>query len=300
LRRTSSSIAISSIEARPLEDEGLIVLERITGPADPRIAEYRDVAEPELVRSRGLFVAEGRLVVRRLIEDGRYRVRSVLVSDASFRSLEATLALAGEQVPVYLCETADFLAVTGHDLHRGCLALVERPAPVTVDAILEAVSRVSVATLVVLEALTNADNVGAVFRSAAALGAAGVLISPTCCDPLYRKAIRTSMAATLRLPFARVERWPGGVETLRASGFTIVALTPRDPSITLDRLADEQRPPRIALLVGTEGPGLTPAAEAVSDVRVRIPIAPDVDSLNLAVAVGIALYGLRETRVRAV
>jgi tRNA G18 (ribose-2'-O)-methylase SpoU len=269
--------------------------ERITGPADPRIADYRDVAEPDLVRSRGLFVAEGRLVVRRLIEARRYRLRSVLVSDASYRSLETTLASAGERVPIYLCETADFLGITGYDLHRGCLALVERPAPLSVEAVLEAVMLGSKprVTVVVLEAVTNADNVGAVFRDAAALEAAAVLISPTCCDPLYRKAIRTSMAATLRLPFARVERWPGGLERLRASGFMLVALTPRDPSITLDQFTDAPRPARIALLIGTEGPGLTRAAESEADVRVRIPIAPGVDSLNLAVAAGIALYRLR-------
>jgi tRNA G18 (ribose-2'-O)-methylase SpoU len=271
------------------------VLERITGPADPRIAEYRTVAEPQIVRSRGLFVAEGRLVVRRLIEERRYRLQSVLVSEASYRSLETALASAGERLPVYLCETADFLGITGHDLHRGCLALVERPTPLTLDRILEQVTSSfnRRGILVVLEAVTNADNVGAVFRNAAALGADAVLISPTCCDPLYRKAIRTSMAATLRLPFARVDEWPDGLAALRASGFTIVALTPRDPSITLDLFADAPRPARIALLVGTEGPGLTPAAEAAADFRVRIPIAPEVDSLNLAVAVGIALYRIR-------
>ncbi len=267
--------------------------ERITGPGDQRVADYRDMAEPELVRSRGLFVAEGRVVVRRLIEEGRYRLRSVLVNDASYRSLETTLASAGEQVPIYLCATADFLGITGHDLHRGCLALVERPTPPTVDGILDVVTLKPRATLVVLEAVTNADNVGAVFRNAAALGADAMLLSPTCCDPLYRKAIRTSMAATLRLPFARLERWPDGLDAMRASGFTIVALTPREPSIELGLFADSPRPARIALLIGTEGPGLSPAAEAAADLRVRIPIAPEVDSLNLAVAAGIALYCLR-------
>jgi tRNA G18 (ribose-2'-O)-methylase SpoU len=274
-----------------------MVLERITGPADPRVADYRDVAEPELVRSRGLFVAEGRLVVRRLIEEGRYRLRSVLVNDAAYRSLEPALAPDRERVPIYLCATPDFLGITGHDLHRGCLALVERPTPLTVGGILDAVAVKARATLVVLEAVTNADNIGAVFRNAAALGADAVLLSPACCDPLYRKAIRTSMAATLRLPFARVERWPDGLAALRASGYTIVALTPRDPSIALGRFADAPRPARIALLIGTEGPGLTPAAEAAADLRVRIPIAPECDSLNLAVTAGIALYGLRTRSV---
>jgi tRNA G18 (ribose-2'-O)-methylase SpoU len=286
LRRTSRNFAISSTE-------WLTVLERITGPADPRIVDYRDMAEPELVRSRGLFVAEGRLVVRRLIADGRYRLQSVLVNDASYRSLETALASSGGRVPIYLCATADFLGITGYDLHRGCLALVERPTPLTVGGILDAVTMKPRATLVVLEAVTNADNVGAVFRNAVAMGADAVLLSPACCDPLYRKAIRTSMAATLRLPFARVEQWPDGLEAMRSSGFTIVALTPRDPSIAIGLFADAPRPDRIALLIGTEGPGLTPAAEAAADLRVRIPIAPECDSLNLAVAAGIALYCLR-------
>ena len=149
------------------------------------------------------------------------------------------------------------------------------------------------ATFVVLEGITNADNVGGVFRNAAAFGADAVVLSSTCCDPLYRKAIRTSMAATLRVPYARAERWPGDLDQLRGHGFSIVALTPREPSITLDELAQGPRPPKIAWLVGTEGEGLTAAAASLADHQVRIPIAPDVDSLNLAVAVGISLYRLR-------
>ncbi len=146
----------------------------------------------------------------------------------------------------------------------------------------------------VLEGVSNADNVGGVFRNAAAFGADGVLLSPTCCDPLYRKAIRTSMAATLRVPFARAgaDDWPGALTSVKAAGFTIVALTPRQPSETLAAFTSRPRPARIALLVGTEGDGLTPEAEAAADYRVRIPIAGGIDSLNLAVATGIALYSL--------
>ena len=201
------------------------------------------------------------------------------------------------QTPVYMCDAADFLGITGHDIHRGCLALVERPPARTVGGLLSTVEeRAAVgsrATFVVLEGITNADNVGGVFRNAAAFGADAVVLSSTCCDPLYRKAIRTSMAATLRVPYARAERWPGDLDRLRGHGFSIVALTPREPSITLDELAQGPRPPKIAWLVGTEGEGLTAAAASLADHHVRIPIAPDVDSLNLAVAVGIALYRLR-------
>ena len=277
--------------------------DRITGADDPRIAEYRAVAEPELVRSRGLFVAEGRLVVRRLIEDGRFTVRSLLVSDAAVRSLGPALDALPAAVPVYICDAPDFLGITGHDIHRGCLALVERPAALSVHELLTSVAqRLSAAsradagltpcaTVIILESVTNADNVGGVFRNAAAFGAGGLLLSPSSCDPLYRKAIRTSMAATLRVPFARVDPWPGGLEQLRAAGFSIVALTPREPALTLDAFAP-QRPQKIALLLGTEGDGLSAPAESMADVRVRIPIAPAVDSLNLAVASGIALHRL--------
>jgi tRNA G18 (ribose-2'-O)-methylase SpoU len=249
------------------------------------------------VRSRGLFVAEGRLIVRRLIEDRRHTLRSLLVSDAAYRALEAVLVPIAAQTPVYVCDAAAFLGITGHDIHRGCLALVERPPARSVGDLLSSISQGfsprSTATLIVLEGITNADNVGGVFRNAAAFGADAVVLSSTCCDPLYRKAIRTSMAATLRIPYARAQRWPGDLDLLRAHGFTIVALTPREPSITLDELARGPRPPKIAWLVGTEGEGLTAAAASLADQHVRIPIAPEVDSLNLAVAVGIALYRLR-------
>ena len=130
---------------------------------------------------------------------------------------------------------------------------------------------------------------------AAAFGAGAVLLSPACCDPLYRKAIRTSMAAVLRVPFARLDAWPHGLVCLREAGFTIVALTPRAPARSLEEFSARPRPERIALVVGTEGEGLSPALEEIADVRVRIPIADDVDSLNVAVAAGIALYALRRS-----
>src|SRR5262249_40130935 len=140
-----------------------------------------------------------------------------------------------------------------------------------------------------LESIANADNVGGIFRNAAAFGVDGVLLSPACCDPFYRKAIRTSMAATLRVPFARADPWPQPLVRLREAGFTIVALTPREPATRLDQFVASAQQGKMALLVGNEGEGLTLAAEHAADVRVRIPIAPGIDSLNVAVAVGIAL-----------
>jgi tRNA G18 (ribose-2'-O)-methylase SpoU len=254
---------------------------------DPRLADYRGVSDPELARSRGLFVAEGRLVLKRLIADGRYRLRSVLVSEAARRDLEPSLARVASEAPIFVCDTAVFTRVTGYHLHRGCLALVERPPQRSLDDVLRLVN-----LAVVLEGVANADNVGGVFRNAAAFGAGAVLLDPTCCDPLYRKAIRTSMGATLVTPFARLGEWPSSLNALREAGFTLVALTPREPSEAIDAFVARPRPPRCALIVGAEGVGLTPAVESMANHRVRIPIAPEVDSLNLAVAAGIALHRL--------
>jgi tRNA G18 (ribose-2'-O)-methylase SpoU len=265
-----------------------VAIERIVLAGDPRIAAYRDVSDAELVRQRGLFVAEGRHVVRRVIEDGRDRVQSLLVSDAALRSLESVLDALPPDVSIYVCAADGFLGITGHNIHRGCLALVERPPALTVAALIA-----DARLIVVLEAVANADNVGGVFRNAAAFDASGVILSPTCCDPLYRKAIRTSMGAALRVPFARAQDWPGVLSQVRAAGFTIVALTPHEPSEPLDAFQVRTRPDRVALVLGAEGAGLTPSVEATADHRVRIPTSDGVDSLNLAVAAGIVLYSLR-------
>lgn len=250
---------------------------------DPRLEDYRTLTDAELLLRRGLFVAEVRLGAGRVIEDG-HAVVSLLLNEAAFRALETSLAAIPEDAPVYICETDEFRAITGFNLHRGCLALAKRPPERAANEIVDGAH-----LILVLEGVTDADNVGSAFRNAAAFGADGVLLSPTCCDPLYRKAIRTSMGSVLRMPYARLAHWPGDLATLKANGFTLVALTPRDSAIDLQ--ACEKRP-RMALLVGTEGPGLTPDAEAMADVRVRIPIHRNVDSLNLATATGIALHYL--------
>jgi tRNA G18 (ribose-2'-O)-methylase SpoU len=268
-----------------------MAVERLAGPDDPRVEEYREMSDAQLVRERGLFVAEGRFVVQRLIEDGLHRVRSVLVSEAARRQLEPVLERLTDDVPIYVCAQEDFRGITGFNIHRGCLALAEPREEMPMAALLE-----SAASLLVLEGVTNADNVGGAFRNAAAFGADGVLLSPTCCDPLYRKAIRTSMGATLRVPFVRTRSWPASLGEMRAAGLTVVALTPRDEAEDLERFVDRHGASRMALLVGTEGTGLTAAAEAASDCRVRIPIRGDVDSLNLATSAGIALYEIARRR----
>src|SRR5262245_55772101 len=197
----------------------MALFERITGPDDPRVADYRTIAEPELLRSRNLFVADGRLVVKRLLTDARWKVRSVLVSDAAARQLATALSALPRETPVFVTGASDFLGITGHNIHRGCLALVERPRAVVLG---ELTGTIRVA--IVLEDVTNADNVGGVFRNAAALGAGAVMLSPRCCSPLYRKAVRTSMGAVLSVPFVHFDEWPAPLADLRRNGFTLVAL----------------------------------------------------------------------------
>ena len=246
---------------------------------DPRLDDYRGVSDAQLLRRRNRFVGEGRLVVGRLMAGG-HPVVSVLVTEASFNALAEPLSALPAGVPVYVCESEGFRSITGFNLHRGCLAVAERPA----DRTMTEVTR-DARVVLVLEGVTDADNVGSAFRNAAAFGAS-VLLSPTCCDPLYRKAIRTSMGGTLDVPYARIADWPSQLSALRDQGFTIAALTPRQPTIELKTCAPAAR---IALLVGSEGPGLTDAVMHMADICVRIPTSGRVDSLNLATATGIAL-----------
>ena len=261
----------------------------IVSAGDPRVGLYAAVRDPQLARVHQLFVAEGRLVVQRLVDDRRYRVHSVLVTETACQALAASLASLPEQVPVYVTPADVMTAIAGFNIHRGCLALAERPPAPDLDLLLRD-SRL----LVVLEDVTDADNVGAVFRNAAAFGVDALLLSPSACDPLYRKAIRTSMAASLRIPFARLEDWPAQLGSLERAGFTLVALTPAAPSETVAEFCAAPRPGRLALLVGTEGAGLTAGALAAATRRVRIPIDERIDSLNLAAATAVVLSRLSE------
>ena len=260
---------------------------RLRSLDDPRVAEYRSIGDPDLLRTRGLFVAEGRLVVERLVGSGQYRIRSLLLSDAALAALRPVVDPIRDEVGIYVCETSAFLGLTGLNIHRGCLALVERAA---LPDVLDVTSNAK--TIVILEGVANPDNVGGVFRCAAAFGADAVILSPRCCDPLYRKAVRTSMGATLRVPFARMAQWPHGLNDLRALGVVIIALAAHLPALPLDDLAAKGRPERLALLLGSEGVGLSSEALRLADLRVRIPVVEAVDSLNVFVAAGIALSRL--------
>lgn len=251
---------------------------------DPRIAAYRNVPDRELLERCGLFVAEGRLVVRRLLTTSPLRARSVMVTEAARSSLSDILP--ADSLPICVVSQAVMNEVTGFDLHRGCLAIGERPAPADWRALAARVRRV-----VILERVGNADNVGAIFRNAMAFGVDAVLLGPDCVDPLYRKAIRTSMAATLMLPFARIEPWPDGLRMLRDQGCATIALTPAYGAAGLREVAScVTTHTSWAVVLGHEGDGLTPAAMEACEYRARIPIIPSVDSLNVATAAAIALY----------
>ena len=262
----------------------------VTGTDDPRLADYRNVPDPDLLRSRGLFIAEGRHVVRRLLTSTRFRTRSLLLTPAARLGLADVLSSA-PSLPVFVVSQEAMNSVTGFNIHRGCLAAGERPAPARWEDVAAGAAR-----LVVAEQVANADNVGGIFRNAAAFGAGGVLLGPACADPLYRKAIRTSMGATLQAPFAAMEDWPADLSRLKALGFGLWALT---PSADARPLWHEDPPARVALLVGHEGEGLSEAALAAADVRARIPMAEGADSLNVATAVAVALYEITASTSRS-
>ena len=253
-------------------------------PNDPRLAPFRDIGDSEMRRRDGLFLAEGRLVVGRLLTESRYRTRAVLVSETAHAALDAVLGRGDEALEVFVVPTAWMEGLTGFNMHRGCLAVGERGAAVAWRDVAKEARR-----LLMLEGVGNPDNVGGLFRTARALGVDGVLLGPGTGDPLYRKAIRVSCGAALTLPYAVATPWPDVIRSLVADGVEVWALTPAGAATALDEVVARGVPGRLALLVGAEGPGLTDASQMLASERVRIPIAPDADSLNVTVAAGIAL-----------
>lgn len=252
---------------------------------DSALEPYRLVARPADLSREGLFVVEGRLVLPRLLAS-RYRVHSVLVSDAAHDALAPLLA-AHPDVRVLVKPAGAINEIAGYDFHRGCLALGYREMAAT-RRLLEP-GAWSLGPMVILERVSNPDNIGGIFRSAHAFGAGAVLLGPGCGDPLYRKAIRTSMGATLDVPWAALDRWPDDLAAVRERVGALIALT-TDPSAPplRDVVRDSARP--IAFLLGSEGFGLS--GEALSFAQpARIPMSnPNADSLNVAAAASIALY----------
>jgi len=264
---------------------------RIADPADPRLADFRDLTtadrRPDRPGGRGLVIAEGVVVVRRLLAS-RYPVRALLGVAPRFDELRADLAdLAGRcglAAPAYVTSAEVMARVVGFHLNRGVLAVADRPGPVTADEVIRDATR-----LAVLEGVGDSENLGALFRNAAALGVDGVLIAPGCGDPLYRRSVRVSMGHVLAVPFCPITPWPDGLDLLRANGFRILALTPRAGATAL---RDVPTGGKVAILLGTEGDGLTEAAIAAADAAVRIPMVDGVDSLNVATAAAVAFYAL--------
>jgi tRNA G18 (ribose-2'-O)-methylase SpoU len=260
---------------------------RIEDDGDPRLADYARLTDVELRRrsepERGLFVAEGEKVVRRALDAG-YRPRSFLLAPKWLESLADVVDAA--DAPAYVAREDVLERVTGYHVHRGALAAMHRrPLPDVAELMSAADS------LVVLEDVNDHANIGAIFRAAAALGVGAAVLSPRCADPLYRRAVKVSMGAVFSLPYARMASWYDGLAELRAAGFQVLALTPDPQAVPLGSL-DPATIGRWALLFGAEGPGLTRRWLTAADLRVRIPMARGVDSLNVAAAAAVVCYAL--------
>lgn len=270
---------------------------RIDALDDPRIADYRNLKDARLARDRGRFVVEGRGNLRVLLERSAFLPDSILLSERAWAGLEVELAEAAPACPVFVASQSVLDEIVGFAIHRGVLAACPRsplPAPLVLarGAIEQARSRGRSARFVLLEGLTNHDNVGGILRSAMALGADAVLLCPRTCDPLYRKAIRTSMGGSLVVPFARANDFGALLDGLVDLGVSVVALDPDPKGIDLAVLGT-QTVGDAALLLGTEGEGVSADALSRATHRVRIDMEPGVDSLNVSVAAAIALHRLR-------
>ncbi len=292
------------MRAGPASEHTLGVLIPIDNPADPRVAEYvrlhrgsdesaqaGTVARGAQTRDPDCFVAEGELIAR-LAVGSRFPVRSMLMSSAKVESMHDLIEQLAPGTPIYVAEPRLMSDIVGFKFHRGALVCCARAGALSVEA---AVTNAT--AVVVLEQVSNFDNLGGIFRSVSALGGQrpAVLLSPGCCDPLYRKCIRVSMGHALRVPFAQInaENWPGALGTLAADGFSVIGLSTGPGAHTLHAIPPE-RTRRPAFVLGTEGAGLSEGTLAEIDrcgIRVRIPMRDGVDSLNVNVAAAIAMYG---------
>ncbi len=278
---------------------------------DPRLDYYRALNDPagriQLIADQSVFVVEGRLAVDRLLSS-EYKVRSLLVDDHQVTAAgDLVAATQARGAPVFVGSRTLVATTVGFALHRGVVAVATRPPPVDTGRLLADVAGASAPEgaprlVAVLEGLNDHENIGALFRNAAAFGVAGVLLDPTCADPLYRRSVRVSVGHVLHVPFARLVPWPTGLHRVREAGFVIAALAPRpnpgsrDPAISLSelkaRMSGADHPVGVALLLGAEGSGLTNAALATADMVVPIPMADGVDSLNVATSAAVAFHTL--------
>lgn len=265
------------------------VLVPIDDPDDPRIAAYRDIRERDLVGRQGRFVAEGTVVLDTLIRSRAHRAESLLIAQHRVATLEPMWSRLPDDVPVFSAAQAVVDAVAGFPLHRGALAIGRRAEERGVDALLAGTS----GDVLLLCGIANHDNMGGLFRNAAAFGIGAVLLDADCCDPLYRKAIRVSVGAALTVPCARLARGEDPLALLDRHRISPVALSPTGAM----PLADWQPSKRAAVVLGAEGPGLAPDLMARM-ATVRIAMAPGFDSLNVATTSGIVLHHLATARIR--
>jgi tRNA G18 (ribose-2'-O)-methylase SpoU len=258
----------------------------VNDPDDPRLDDFRDLnsidRRPDLPTGKGLVIAEGVLVVQRMLAS-RFAPIALLGTDRRLAELSADLA--GVDAPYYRASADVMARVVGFHLNRGVLAAARRvPEP----SVAEVIDRAH--TVAVLEGVNDHENLGSIFRNAAGLGVDAVMFGSGCADPLYRRAVRVSMGHALLVPYARTAQWPGDLALLRERGFRLLAMTPSDAAESLPAAMAAIGQDRVAILVGAEGPGLTPMALRASDVQVRIPMARGTDSLNVATAAALAFY----------
>ncbi len=257
----------------------------ILDPDDPRIEPYRAVRERDLVGRQHRFIAEGEVVLRVLLKQSRFEIESLLLAENRLDSLADALATLNPDIPIYTANRAVMDAIVGFPIHRGILAVARKPALPPVDEFLETMP--DDALMVGLVGLANHDNVGGIFRNAAAFGVKGVLLDQESCDPLYRKAIRVSVGGALVVPFTRAPSARAMVQALQAASFEVIALSPSGREV----LSQVKPARRTALLLGAEGPGLPPDLLARTRT-VSIPMSGGFDSLNVATTSGIALHHL--------
>lgn len=248
---------------------------------------FARIGDPDWLKASDLFVAEGRHVTRRLLQSPNHRATAVLVTPTALDAIADALEAAGSNRPEVLVRTQSELdRLTGFRLHQGCVAIAPRlPLPSALPPDLPG-------PVIVLECVRDPDNVGGIIRTAAALGAGGILLGPECADPFYRKAVRTSMGAVFTLPIAVAAGWPDALEALKTQGRMLVALTPDSGARSLREVVNAGVDRPVALMLGSEGEGLSPAAIGIAETTARIPMTSDVDSLNVAVAAAVALYEL--------
>jgi tRNA G18 (ribose-2'-O)-methylase SpoU len=267
------------------DDEARDSVLRLDDPDDPRLAPYRSMRERDMVGRQGLFIVEGEVVLRTALRTGRHALQSILLAEKRMKGLAETLAAVPADVPVFVASQAVLDTVVGFHIHRGVLAVGQARAPQDPDDMLAALPERTV--VLGLMGIGNHDNVGGIFRNAAAFGVGAVVLDSGCCDPLYRKAIRVSVGASLTVPFVRLEPAADLPGLFARHRFETLALSPAG-DLPLARLA---APARAAVLLGAEGPGLPP--DVLARCRcVGIPMASGFDSLNVATTSGIVLHHL--------